>query len=130
MSKRPVPRMRKVNELVREIVAEEVTELKDPGIGFVTITGVDTAPNLRNAVVFYSVLGTDEEIEATGAALQRAHSRLQRAVARQARLKYTPVLHFERDAAVERGVRINRILYDLAAERGENDLGDGDEDAS
>jgi ribosome-binding factor A len=127
MSKSPVPRMRKVNELVREIVAEEVTELKDPGIGFVTITGVDTSPNLRNAVVFYSVLGTEEEIEATGEALQRAHSRLQRAVARQTRLKYTPVLHFEPDAAVERGVRINRILHDLATEAGEDDPGNGEE---
>jgi ribosome-binding factor A len=68
-------------------------------------------------MVFYSVLGGAEEAATTGAALQRAHSRLQRAVARQARLKYTPVLQFAADEAVERGTRINRILHELAAER-------------
>ena len=113
MTKRAVPRMRKVNELLREIIAEQVTELKDPGLGFVTITAVDTAPNLRHATVYYSTLGTPEEAAETGAALTRAHSRLQRAVARQARLKYTPVLEFASDAALEQGLRINQILRDL-----------------
>jgi ribosome-binding factor A len=108
--------MRKVNELLREILAEEVTELKDPRIGFLTITGVDTAPNLRHATVFYSVLGDEEAMVATGEALTRAHSRLQRAIARQARLKYTPVLEFEPDAAIEQGLRINEILHHLHEE--------------
>ena len=71
MSRSTTPRMRKVNELIREIVAEEVTELKDPRIGFVTITGADTAPNLRRAVVFYSVLGSEEE-EIIAPAVKRA----------------------------------------------------------
>jgi ribosome-binding factor A len=111
--------MRKVNELLREILAEEVTELKDPRIGFLTITGVDTAPNLRHATVFYSVLGDEEAIASTGEALSRAHSRLQRAIARQARLKYTPVLEFQPDLAIEQGLRINEILHHLHEEEDE-----------
>jgi ribosome-binding factor A len=105
--------MRKVNELLREILAEEVTELKDPRIGFVTITGVDTAPNLRNATVFFSVLGDNEAKRETGEGLTHAHSRLQRAIARQARLKYTPVLEFEPDQAIEQGMRIDEIIRQL-----------------
>ncbi|MDJ0959204.1 MAG: 30S ribosome-binding factor RbfA [Acidimicrobiia bacterium] len=113
MSKPPSPRMRKVNELLREILAEEVTELKDPRIGFLTITGVDTAPNLRNATVFFSVLGDEDAMRDTGEALTHAHSRLQRAIARQSRLKYTPVLEFQPDMAIEQGLRINEILRHL-----------------
>ena len=109
-------RMRKVNELLREIVADEVIELKDPGLGFVTVTGVDTAPDLRHAIVFYSVLGSEEVVASTAEALGRAHSRLQRAIGRQARLKFTPVLEFRPDEAVARGNRINELLYGLAAE--------------
>jgi ribosome-binding factor A len=108
-------RMRKVNELLREIVADEVIELKDPGLGFVTVTGVDTAPDLRHAIVFYSVLGSEEVAASTAEALGRAHSRLQRAIGRQARLKFTPVLEFRPDEAVARGIRINELLYGLAA---------------
>jgi ribosome-binding factor A len=116
MSHPPSPRMRKVNELLREVVAEEITELKDPGIGFITITGVDTAPDLRHAIVFYSVLGTAEEAKATAGALRRAGPRLQAAVAGQTRIKYTPVLEFRVDPAIEHGLQIDRILHDLSTE--------------
>jgi len=118
MSKPPSPRMRKVNELVREVVADEVKELKDPRIGFMTITGVDTAPNLRNAIVYYSVLGDAEQRQATAAALRRAGKRLQAAVARQTRLKYTPILEFRVDPAIETGLRMDRLLHDLEQEEG------------
>ena len=60
--------MRKVNELVREVVAEAVMDLKDPRIGFLTITGAVTSPDLRHSVIYYSVLGTDEEIQQTAEA--------------------------------------------------------------
>ena len=115
MTRRPGTRMRKVNEAIREIVAEEVANLGDPRIGFVTITGADTAPDLRSAVVYYSVLGSEEERVATAEALEAAHARLQAAVARQTRLKYTPRLRFEVDPAIERGLRISQILRDLDA---------------
>ena len=119
MSRGKTPRMRKVNESLREVIAEEVNGLKDPRIGFVTITGVDTAADLRHATVYYTVLGTPEEVASTGDALSHAHSRFQRAIANQIRMRYTPVLTFEVDDAVERGIRINKILRDLEAEGGQ-----------
>ena len=117
MSRQPSSRMRKVNELLREVVAEEVTELKDPGLGFITITGVDTSPDLRNATVFYTVLGTDEEKAATAEALTRAAPRLQASIGGQVRLKYTPRLRFAVDPSIDEGLRIDAILHHLEEER-------------
>jgi ribosome-binding factor A len=108
--------MHKVNELLREIIAEAAGELKDPRIGFLTITGVDTAPDLRTAIVYYSVLGTEEEEEATAAALASAASRLQHAVGSQARLKFTPRLSFAVDPSIRQGDRIDRILREIHTE--------------
>ena len=112
------PRMRKVNELLREVIAEEVVRLKDPRIGFVTITGVDTAPDLRNATVFCSVMGSDEEREVTKEALQHAAPHIQHAISGQVRLKYLPRLRFELDAALAQGQRIEELLQ-------QEDLSDG-----
>lgn len=116
MSKQPSPRMRKVNELLRELIAEEATELKDPRIGFLTITGVDTAPNLRNARVYYSVLGDEKEQADTAAGLKSAARRFQAAIGRQTRLKYTPVLEFLRDPAIDSGIRIDALLQEINKE--------------
>jgi len=113
--------MRRVNELLREVIAEEVERLKDPGLGFVTITGVDTAPDLRSARVYYSVLGDEEQHRDTEAALHRASSRLRAVVGRQVRLKYLPELRFETDSAIEQGMRIEEILRGLREEHGEGD---------
>jgi len=109
--------MRKVNELLREVIADEVGHLKDPGLGFVTITGVSTAPDLRNATVYYSAMGSVDEQEATKAALERATPRLQAEMAGQIRLKYTPKLRFSVDESIEQGLRIDRVLHDIAEER-------------
>lgn len=117
MSHTPSPRMRKVNELLREVIAEEVTDLKDPGLGFITVTGVDTAPDLRNATVFYTVLGTDEEKAATAEALRRATPRLQASIGDQVRMKYTPRLRFAVDPSLDQGLRIDEILHELEEER-------------
>ncbi len=105
-------RMRKVNELMREVIAEEVTRLKDPRLGFVTITEVRTAPDLRRATVYFSVLDP-EEATASAEALQSAHHRIQRTIARVGHLKYTPVLEFRVDDALEHGLRISKLLQDL-----------------
>jgi ribosome-binding factor A len=105
--------MRKVNELLREVIAEEVTNLKDPRIGFVTITGVDTSPDLRNAIVYFSVLGTPEEQAATTAAFEHARPHFQTVLGRQVRLKYTPRLAFRVDESIERGIRISALLHEL-----------------
>ncbi len=110
------PRMRKVNELLREVIAEAVTELKDPGIGFLTITGVDTAPDLRTAIVFYSVLGSDEDRDETASALQRSAPHLQEAVGRQVKMKYTPRLTFSVDPSIDEGLKIDRLLKEIADE--------------
>ena len=106
--------MRRVNEAVREVVSEAVGELKDPRIGFVTVTGVETSPDLRHARVFVSVLGSETKRAKTLDGLTAAHGVLQARVARELRLKRTPQLAFEYDPTVERGVRMTQLIDELA----------------
>jgi ribosome-binding factor A len=113
MARQKSPRMRKVNELVREIVAEAVMDLKDPRIGFLTITGAETSPDLRSAVVYYSVMGTDEEKSGTDDALRSSASRIQREIGSQSTLRYTPKLEFRVDPSIEAGIRISNLVKDL-----------------
>jgi ribosome-binding factor A len=106
-------RMRRVNEAVREVVSARLAEgLRDPRIGFVTVTSVETSPDLRHARVFVSVLGDAEQREATMAGLGSAHGVLQLAVARELRMKHTPTLEFLFDESIERGMRITELLGD------------------
>ncbi len=116
MSRGPGSRMHKVNELLREVIADAVAELKDPRIGFTTITGVETSPDLRQAVVYYSVLGSEEEEQATAAALESSAARIQHVVGAETRLKFTPKLRFAVDPSIRTGDRIERILRDLKTE--------------
>jgi len=113
--------MRKVNELLKEVVADAVVELKDPGLGFLTITEVDTSPDLRHAFVYYSVLGTDEEVAATGEALKRAAPHIQTVVGHQIRMKYTPKMVFRIDPSIGEGLKIDRLLHELSEASGDND---------
>ncbi len=106
--------MRRVNEALREVLSEALPELKDPRIGFVTVTGVETSPDLRHARVFVSVLGSERKRERTLAGLAAAHGVLQARVARELRLKRTPQLAFEYDPSVERGVRMSKLIDELA----------------
>ena len=108
--------MRRVNEAVREVVSEAVVELKDPRIGFVTVTGVETSADLRQARVFVSVLGSEAKRRRTLAGLSAAHGVLQAHVARRLRMKRTPQLTFEYDPTVERGVRMTQLIDELAPE--------------
>ena len=106
-------RMRRVNEAIREILGDAITtELKDPRIGFVTVTEVDTSPDLRAARVYVSVLGSPEERERSLAGLRSSHGVLQGKIASGMRLKRTPTLTFEYDESVDRGARISRLLDD------------------
>ncbi len=107
-------RMRRVNESVRQVLAEAVPELKDPRIGLVTLTGVDTSPDLRHATVYVSVLGSGRKRAATLAGLEAAHGPLQSRLARELRMKRTPQLTFEYDPSVERGVRMSQLIDELA----------------
>jgi len=109
-------RMRRVNESLRQVLAEALPELKDPRIGLVTVTGVETAPDLRHAVVYVSVLGSEKKRTATLRGLEAAHGVLQSQLARQLRMKRTPQLTFEYDPSVERGVRMSRLIDELAPE--------------
>ena len=110
------PRMPRVNELLREVIAEEVRDLKDPAIGFVTITEVDTSPDLRNAHVYYTALGSEEEQAACAAALERATPHLRSRLGGQVRLKYTPALEFRVDPSLETGLRIDSILREIGSD--------------
>jgi ribosome-binding factor A len=106
--------MRRVNEAVRQVLSEAVPELKDPRIGFVTVTGVETSADLRHARVFVSVLGTERRRRATLAGLAAAHGVLQARLARELRMKRTPQLAFEYDRSVEEGVRMSKLIDELA----------------
>ena len=106
--------MRRVNEAVRQVLSEAVGELKDPRIGFLTVTGVETSPDLRHARVYVSVFGPEDSRKDTLAGLEAAHGVLQGRLARELRLKRTPQLAFEYDPTVERGVRMTQLIDELA----------------
>jgi ribosome-binding factor A len=104
-------RMRRVNEALREVLSSRLAAgLKDPRIGFVTVTAVDTSPDLRHARVYVSVLGTEAERDESLEGLNSSHGYLQATIAGELRLKRTPTLEFVNDEALERGRRITRLL--------------------
>jgi ribosome-binding factor A len=105
--------MRRVNESVKEVLGIALPELKDPRIGFVTITGVETSPDLRHATVYVSVLGGEKAREKSLQGLAAAHGTLQSRIARELRMKRTPQLTFEYDPTVERGVRMTKLIDEL-----------------
>jgi ribosome-binding factor A len=98
------------------VLSEAVPSLKDPRIGFVTVTGVKATKDFAQATVYVSVLGSEDEREKTLAGLAAAHGVLQAQVARELGLRRTPVLTFEYDPAVERGVRLGKLIDELAPE--------------
>jgi len=104
--------MRRINEVLREVIGATIAELSDPRIGFVTVTSVDTSPDLRAAKVHVSVLGGEAEREETLAGLRSSHGVLQSKIAAETRMKRTPTLSFVYDETVEKGMRISRLLED------------------
>jgi ribosome-binding factor A len=104
-------RMRRVDEAMREVLSDAITsELKDPRVGFVTVTAVETSADLRHARVFVSVLGGASVRRRSLAGLESAHGYLQRRVAGELRLKNTPTLLFLYDDSADRGLRIAELL--------------------
>ncbi len=105
----------RVGEAVREILAVELLQLKDPGLGFVSITDVRVTGDLRSATVYFSVLdpADSEAIANTEAALNRARIRLQSKIADRLHTKRTPRLRFEPDAGVLGGERLDALLRNL-----------------
>jgi ribosome-binding factor A len=103
-------RMRRVDQGVRQVLSDALAEIKDPRVGFVTVTGVHTSPDLRRATVYVSVLGDDAVRRRTLDGLNSAHGFLQRRVAAELRLKHTPALEFSYDDSVDRGMRISALI--------------------
>jgi len=107
-------RLRRVNETLKKVISEGIAELKDPGIGFVTVTGVEATEDVREATVYVSVYGSEQDRRATLEALRRAHGVLQARVNRELHLRRTPLLAFAYDESVERGVRMSKLIDELA----------------
>ena len=104
-------RLRRVDEAVRQVLSDAVaTDLKDPRVGFVTVTAVKTSPDLRHARVYVSVLGDEAARQASLDGLRSAHGFLQRRVASELRMKHTPTLDFVYDDSVERGMRLSELI--------------------
>ena len=117
------PRMRRINEVLREVVGAAISgDLSDPRIGFVTVTSVDTSPDLRTAKVYVSVLGDEEEREASLSGLRSSHGVIQSRIAAETRMKRTPTVTFHYDDTIEQGVRISQLLDE------ESPAGDLEED--
>lgn len=103
----------RVSEEFREILAEEIPKLKDPRIGFVTVTHVKVSSDLRLARVFYTALGEEKERASTAAGLRSARSHLRRVIGHQVRMKTLPDLEFEEDESIEEADRIEQIIREL-----------------
>jgi len=111
-------RMRRVDEAVREVLSDAVLQdLKDPRIGFVTVTDVKTSADLRHARVYVSVLGTDPVRRRSLDGLKSAHGYLQRRVADELHLKHTPTLDFVYDDTADKAQRIDELIEREAPEQ-------------
>ncbi len=116
--------MEKVQKLARQVLGEEIQNLKDPRIGFATVTFVKITPDLRHARVFVSVLGSPDEVAATMAGLNSARPHLRTELGRQIRTKYLPELVFELDNKTAEAQRVDEILHRI--HRGEASSSDED----
>ena len=118
-------RPERVAEEFREVLAEEIPRLKDPRVGFVTVTHVEVTPDLRRATVYYTVLGGDRDHRATRAGLQSARSHLRGVLGQQVRLKFTPELEFEEDVGLAQVERVTQLLKEIGAQSGPEAGGEG-----
>jgi ribosome-binding factor A len=118
-------RPERVAEEFREILAEEIPRLKDPRVGFLTVTHVEVTPDLRKATVFYTVLGENRDRRRTRAGLESARAHLRSVLGHQVRLRFTPDLEFREDVAITQVERINELLRQVgtttSADGSEND---------
>ena len=113
--------MRRVNESILQTLSEALPSLKDPRIGFVTITAVRTTSDLQQARVFVSVLGPKKKVVRTVEALNAAHGVLQAVLNRELRMKRIPLLTFEYDPTAEYAVRMNKLIEELAPPDDDNE---------
>jgi ribosome-binding factor A len=114
-------RRARVAEEFREILAEEIPRLKDPRIGFVTVTGVQVTADLKRAWVSYTVLGDDKQQRSTAAGLRSAIPHLRKELGRQVRLRSLPDLEFQVDQTIAQHQRIEEIIERLHGTEGSDD---------
>ena len=116
-------RTEKVQKLARQVLGEEIQNLKDPRVGFATVTAVRITPDLRHARIFVSVLGSEEERRDTMAGLESAKPFLRTELGRQVRMKYLPELIIELDTGAQEAQKLDEILHRIherdASEQGE-----------
>jgi ribosome-binding factor A len=106
----------RVSEEFREVLAEEIPRLKDPRVGFVTVTGVRVTPDLRRATVYYTAMGDERARKATRAGLRSARGHLRRVIGHEVRLKFLPDLEFEEDDTGPRAERVDELLRQINRE--------------
>lgn len=109
------PRAERVERLAREVLSEALRDLRDPRIGFATVTSVKMTPDLRRAKVYVSVFGSEEERWASMAAIRHAASHLRTVLGQEVRLKYLPMLEFVEDTTAAYGQRIETLLREAGA---------------
>jgi ribosome-binding factor A len=110
-------RTQRVEELLQREISEILQqEMRDPRLGFVTITGARVSPDLRQATIFYSVLGSPQEIADTGKVLQRAQSFVRGHVGRRIDMRVTPEIRFKYDDGISRGARTMELLSEVRKE--------------
>ena len=116
------PRQRRVGDQIqKEISTLLLREVKDPRIGFVTLTAVDVSGDLRIAKVYYTVLGEESKREDTKKALEKASPFIRRELGRRLRLRFTPELQFHYDASLDYGNKIESMIKDLKENERDND---------
>ncbi|MCA1841003.1 MAG: 30S ribosome-binding factor RbfA [Actinomycetota bacterium] len=111
------PRSERVEQLAKEVLGEAIQELKDPRIGFATITSVKVSPDLRQARVYVSALGSEDERVATLEGIQHAAPHLRKVLGTQMRLKHLPYLDIIEDETAEAGERIEQLLRGLGVSK-------------
>jgi len=116
-----------VQELLREVVSEIMRELRDPRVGFATITTVKVSPDIHYAKIFVSILGEHNEQEETIKGLNSARGFIRKEVSRKIRLRYVPELSFHFDESIERGSRVLQIINEVTKADGNGDRQQGEE---
>jgi ribosome-binding factor A len=115
-------RSEKVAESIHELVSELMIKgLKDPRIGFVTVTGVKVTDDLHFATIYFSVIGNDEEKLATEKGLNSAKGFIRKEIAKNLRMRYVPEIFFKYDSSFEYGQRIENILNEIHEKKGSDD---------
>ncbi|HEX2068966.1 MAG TPA: 30S ribosome-binding factor RbfA [Actinomycetota bacterium] len=118
-------RPERVAEEFREVLAEEIPQLKDPRVGFVTVTRVEVTPDLRKAIVYYTVMGQDRDHRRTRAGLNSAKAHLRSVLGQQVRMKFTPDLEFEEDVGLAQVERVTELLKQISTTDDSEPSGDG-----